>query len=235
MTEADIRSGTSSHRRRRVPSKPLILTRPSSTTKGTDKRTNTCEFFTNSEKDRGVRMHSSWTSRTMPTSIQTKFTRSTITASTSNSRLAISWIHLLNERRFSSKQALFRKPFPAPPSNYVLVIYSRPSQRRLSLRLQTRRSHLRNRPRSRCSAPKRAKIRRLATLEGCHPASIKFFCTFTPALGRTDEEAYEKLEEVRKYASTIGGLVLFSGWTVIKHFQNAACQGNHSGGQSGGA
>jgi alkanesulfonate monooxygenase SsuD/methylene tetrahydromethanopterin reductase-like flavin-dependent oxidoreductase (luciferase family) len=45
--------------------------------------------------------------------------------------------------------------------------------------------------------------------------SIKFFCTFTPIIGRTDEEAQEKLEEVKKYASTIGGLVLVSGWTGI--------------------
>jgi alkanesulfonate monooxygenase SsuD/methylene tetrahydromethanopterin reductase-like flavin-dependent oxidoreductase (luciferase family) len=45
--------------------------------------------------------------------------------------------------------------------------------------------------------------------------SIKFFCTFTPIIGRTDEEAQEKLAEVKKYASTIGGLVLVSGWTGI--------------------
>lgn len=37
----------------------------------------------------------------------------------------------------------------------------------------------------------------------------------TPIIGRTDEEAQEKLAEVKKYASTIGGLVLFSGWTGI--------------------
>ncbi|KAF8846595.1 Nitrilotriacetate monooxygenase component A/pristinamycin IIA synthase subunit A [Acephala macrosclerotiorum] len=64
-------------------------------------------------------------------------------------------------------------------------------------------------------APKIANIRRLAALEGRDPKSLKFFCTFTPILGRTDAEAYEKLEEIKKYASTIGGLVLFSGWTGI--------------------
>ncbi|EPE32123.1 Bacterial luciferase-like protein [Glarea lozoyensis ATCC 20868] len=64
-------------------------------------------------------------------------------------------------------------------------------------------------------APKIANIRRLAKEEGRDPASIKFFCTFTPIIGRTDEEAQEKLEEVKKYASTIGGLVLVSGWTGI--------------------
>lgn len=64
-------------------------------------------------------------------------------------------------------------------------------------------------------APKIANIRRLAKEAGRDPASIKFFCTFTPIIGRTDEEAQEKLAEVKKYASTIGGLVLFSGWTGI--------------------
>ncbi|KAH6677248.1 xenobiotic compound family monooxygenase [Halenospora varia] len=64
-------------------------------------------------------------------------------------------------------------------------------------------------------APKIANIRRLAKEEGRDPSSIKFFSTFTPIIGRTDEEAFEKLEEVKKYASTIGGLVLVSGWTGI--------------------
>ncbi|ETI22259.1 hypothetical protein G647_06332 [Cladophialophora carrionii CBS 160.54] len=63
--------------------------------------------------------------------------------------------------------------------------------------------------------PKIAKIRQLAKEKGRDPQSIKFFGTFTPILGRTDEEAQEKLEEAKKYASTIGGLVLFSGWTGI--------------------
>ncbi|OBT65807.1 hypothetical protein VE03_03337 [Pseudogymnoascus sp. 23342-1-I1] len=64
-------------------------------------------------------------------------------------------------------------------------------------------------------APKIANIRRLAKEEGRDPTSLKFFCTFTPIVGRTDEEAQEKLAEVKKYASTIGGLVLVSGWTGI--------------------
>lgn len=34
-------------------------------------------------------------------------------------------------------------------------------------------------------------------------------------MGRTDEEAHAKYEELKKYASVIGGLVLFSGWTGI--------------------
>ena len=63
--------------------------------------------------------------------------------------------------------------------------------------------------------PKVANIRKLAAEKGRDPRSIKFFATFTPIIGRTDEEAQEKLKELQKYASTIGGLVLFSGWTGI--------------------
>jgi alkanesulfonate monooxygenase SsuD/methylene tetrahydromethanopterin reductase-like flavin-dependent oxidoreductase (luciferase family) len=58
-------------------------------------------------------------------------------------------------------------------------------------------------------------IRKLAEQEGRDPRSIKFFATFTPILGKTDEEAQEKLAELQKYASVTGGLVLFSGWTGI--------------------
>jgi alkanesulfonate monooxygenase SsuD/methylene tetrahydromethanopterin reductase-like flavin-dependent oxidoreductase (luciferase family) len=50
---------------------------------------------------------------------------------------------------------------------------------------------------------------------GRDPQSIKFFATFTPIIGRTEEEAQAKYEELKKYASTIGGLVLVSGWTGI--------------------
>lgn len=58
-------------------------------------------------------------------------------------------------------------------------------------------------------------IRKLAAANGRDPRSIKFFATFTPIIGRTDEEAQAKYEELKKYASTVGGLVLFSGWTGI--------------------
>ena len=64
-------------------------------------------------------------------------------------------------------------------------------------------------------APKIANIRKLAKEAGRDPKSIKFFCTLTPIIGRTDEEAQQKLQELKKYASTIGGLVLVSGWTGI--------------------
>lgn len=63
--------------------------------------------------------------------------------------------------------------------------------------------------------PKIENIRKLAAGEGRDPQSIKFFATFTPIVGKTDEEAQAKLEEYKKYKSTIGGLVLFSGWTGI--------------------
>ncbi|EME38633.1 hypothetical protein DOTSEDRAFT_66678 [Dothistroma septosporum NZE10] len=63
--------------------------------------------------------------------------------------------------------------------------------------------------------PKIANIRRLAASEGRDPQSIKFFGTFTPILGRSDAEAQEKYKQIKKNASTIGGLVLFSGWTGI--------------------
>jgi FMN-dependent oxidoreductase (nitrilotriacetate monooxygenase family) len=63
--------------------------------------------------------------------------------------------------------------------------------------------------------PKVANIRKLAGEKGRDPASLKFFVSFTPILGETDQAAQEKLAELKKYASTEGGLVLFSGWTGI--------------------
>ncbi|KAH6662409.1 nitrilotriacetate monooxygenase component A [Plectosphaerella plurivora] len=63
--------------------------------------------------------------------------------------------------------------------------------------------------------PKVQEIREQARLLGRDPQSVKFFATFTPILGRTDEEARAKHEELKKYASTVGGLVLVSGWTGI--------------------
>ncbi|KAF2494628.1 alkanesulfonate monooxygenase [Lophium mytilinum] len=63
--------------------------------------------------------------------------------------------------------------------------------------------------------PKIDAIRKLAAENGRDPRSIKFFATFTPIVAATDEEARAKHEELKKYASTEGGLVLVSGWTGI--------------------
>lgn len=63
--------------------------------------------------------------------------------------------------------------------------------------------------------PKVDNIRHLAKEQGRDPSSIKIFATFTPILGRTEEEAQAKLKRHLSHASTIGGLVLFSGWTGI--------------------
>ncbi|OTB11346.1 hypothetical protein K445DRAFT_26708 [Daldinia sp. EC12] len=63
--------------------------------------------------------------------------------------------------------------------------------------------------------PKIAKIRELAASKGRDPRSLKFFATYTPIVAPTDEEARAKYEELLKYGSVIGGLVLVSGWTGI--------------------
>ncbi|KAJ5642856.1 Xenobiotic compound monooxygenase DszA family [Penicillium longicatenatum] len=64
-------------------------------------------------------------------------------------------------------------------------------------------------------APRVAKMRELAQNAGRDPQSLKFFASFTPFIGVTEEEAKAKYERAKKYTSTIGGLVLFSGWTGI--------------------
>jgi len=58
-------------------------------------------------------------------------------------------------------------------------------------------------------------IRALAAAQGRDPRSVKFFATFTPILSQTDEEAQVKFQSLQQTASTVGGLVLFSGWTGI--------------------
>lgn len=64
-------------------------------------------------------------------------------------------------------------------------------------------------------APKIANIRKLAAEEGRDGASIKVFATMTPIIGKTKEEAMAKFAKAKEYASVIGSLVLFSGWTGI--------------------
>ncbi|OCK76334.1 Nitrilotriacetate monooxygenase component A/pristinamycin IIA synthase subunit A [Lepidopterella palustris CBS 459.81] len=50
---------------------------------------------------------------------------------------------------------------------------------------------------------------------GRDPRSIKVLALVTTILGKTEAEAYKKLEEYRKYASHEGALALFGGWTGI--------------------
>ncbi|KAH8880885.1 Nitrilotriacetate monooxygenase component A/pristinamycin IIA synthase subunit A [Thozetella sp. PMI_491] len=63
--------------------------------------------------------------------------------------------------------------------------------------------------------PKVAKIKAAAAAKGRDPESLKFFVTVTPIIGRTEEEAKAKQEELKKYASIVGGLVFISGVTGI--------------------
>lgn len=59
-----------------------------------------------------------------------------------------------------------------------------------------------------------AEIREMAKTQfGRDGSSIKVLALVTPILGRTEEEAQEKLKEYRKYASHEGALALFGGWT----------------------
>ncbi|KAK6080653.1 xenobiotic compound family [Seiridium cupressi] len=65
------------------------------------------------------------------------------------------------------------------------------------------------------TAPKVANIRAAAAEKGRDPWSIKFFSMVVPIVGATDEEAQAKYAELKKYASTTGGLVFMSGLTGI--------------------
>ncbi|KAI1418192.1 Nitrilotriacetate monooxygenase component A/pristinamycin IIA synthase subunit A [Hypoxylon sp. FL1857] len=61
-----------------------------------------------------------------------------------------------------------------------------------------------------------AEIRELAKTQfGRDPSNIKVLALVTAILGRTEEEAQEKLADYRKYASHEGALALFGGWTGI--------------------
>ncbi|RSL75702.1 hypothetical protein CEP51_010620 [Fusarium floridanum] len=65
------------------------------------------------------------------------------------------------------------------------------------------------------TAPKVAQLRAALAEKGRDPRAFKVFISFCPILGKTDEEAQAKLEEHKKYASVIGGLVQVSGVTGI--------------------
>lgn len=64
-------------------------------------------------------------------------------------------------------------------------------------------------------APKIQQLRNLAKEKGRDPQSIKVFPLFTPIVGKDDEDANLKYEEIKKYRSTEGGLIFFSALTGI--------------------
>jgi len=58
-------------------------------------------------------------------------------------------------------------------------------------------------------------IRQAAVAAGRAPDDIMIFAMMTVVVGRTDEEAEEKLREYRRYASHEGALTLLSGWSGV--------------------
>jgi FMN-dependent oxidoreductase (nitrilotriacetate monooxygenase family) len=58
-------------------------------------------------------------------------------------------------------------------------------------------------------------FRDLVESYGRDRSDVKFICSATVITGGTDEEAQEKLEEIKKYADLDGAQVLFGGWTGI--------------------
>lgn len=58
-------------------------------------------------------------------------------------------------------------------------------------------------------------LREQATLQGRDPQSVLVFALVTPIVGRTEEEAWAKYEELASYISVEGALTLLSGWTGI--------------------
>lgn len=58
-------------------------------------------------------------------------------------------------------------------------------------------------------------LRELVKSEGRDPQSVKIFALMTPIVGRTEEEAWSKYEELAKYASYEGALALVGGWTGV--------------------
>lgn len=65
------------------------------------------------------------------------------------------------------------------------------------------------------TASKVTKLRAALAEKGRDAQNFKIFISFCPILGKTDEEAQNKLTEYKKYASVIGGLVQVSGVTGI--------------------
>ncbi|KAK5657518.1 hypothetical protein OQA88_3090 [Cercophora sp. LCS_1] len=60
-----------------------------------------------------------------------------------------------------------------------------------------------------------AEVRELAKSFGRDPKNIKVLALVAPILGRTEEEAQEKLRVARSYADKEGGAALWGGWTGV--------------------
>lgn len=62
-------------------------------------------------------------------------------------------------------------------------------------------------------------LREKAKEQGRSPEDLLVFTVFTPIVGRTEEEAYQKYETLKSYISYDGALSLLSGWTGIDFSQ----------------
>lgn len=58
-------------------------------------------------------------------------------------------------------------------------------------------------------------LRAQAGLQGRDPQSLKVFASMTPIVGRTEEEAWAKYDELSQYISYEGALSLLSGWSGV--------------------
>ncbi|MGG3798667.1 LLM class flavin-dependent oxidoreductase [Metabacillus fastidiosus] len=58
-------------------------------------------------------------------------------------------------------------------------------------------------------------LREQTIIQGRDPQSIKVFALLTPIVGRTEEEAWAKYEDLSRYISYEGALSLLSGWSGI--------------------
>lgn len=157
-------------------------------------------------------MPSLLTPKTTHTSTPTRSGQSSIRESTSASSPDTSPIHRLSAHHSCSKQAHLRK---STSHRCIYRAYHSHSSAGSSFASKHAEAIFVSGHSPAVLRPRIDAIRKLAKEEGRDPASIKFFATFTPILGKTDEEAQEKLVELKKYASVTGGLVLFSGWTGI--------------------
>ena len=70
-------------------------------------------------------------------------------------------------------------------------------------------------PSARVIGPRVSALRQRAAEAGRRPGDLLVLALMTVVVGRTDEEAQEKLAEYRRHVSTQGALVLMSGWTGV--------------------